>query len=101
MATCAVSGTILDPSGTAISSATVYARITQPTISGASVISPYTLSTVTDTSGNFTLTIQQSISVIFSVQYPIVGTEPMRTFTYTGNIPATTTASFTSVIVTE
>ncbi len=101
MATCAVSGTILDPSGTAITSVTVYARVTQPTLSGVSLITPLQISTATDASGNFTLTVQQSISVVFTVQYPAIGTEPKRLFSYTGNIPATATASFSSVIVVE
>jgi hypothetical protein len=101
MATCAVSGNILDPQGVAAVSATVFARVNQPVLSGTSVIDPFLVSAAVDASGNFTLTLQQSISVIFTVQYPIVGTESMRTFNYTGNIPATTTASFSNVIVIE
>lgn len=101
MATCAVSGNILDPSGTAMQSVTVYARVNQPAISSTSLITPLAVSAVTDASGNFTLTLQQSISVIFTVQYPPIGTEPQRLFNYTGNIPATATASFVNVVVVE
>lgn len=101
MATCAVSGTLLQPDGSVATSVTVAARIPNAVVSGTSVITPRIVSTVTDTSGNFVLTVQQSISVIFTVQYPIIGTEPMRVFNYTGNIPATATASFTNVIVIE
>lgn len=101
MATCAVSGSLVTPAGDAATSVTVYARVSQPCVVGSSMVSPLMVSATTDASGNFTLTLQQSISVIFTVQYPVIGTEPLRQFYYTGNIPATSTASFTSVIVQE
>jgi hypothetical protein len=101
MATCLVSGPLLDPSGTALTSVTIYARITNPTLSGTSLVTPFQLSVQTDSSGNFAMTLQQSISVIFTIQYPSIGTDPKRNAYYTGNIPATTTADFSSVIVTE
>lgn len=101
MATCAVSGTVLDPSGTAVTSVTVAARIDHSTLSGVNLIAPTRISTTTDSSGNFVLTIQQSISVIFTIQYPVVGTEPLRDLEYVATIPATTTASFSNIIVIE
>lgn len=101
MATCAVSGTFLDPSGTGILSVTVTARVPEPVVVGSTVIVPAEISASSDSSGNFVLTVQQSISVMFQVTYPIVGTEPMRVFNYTGEIPATATASFTNVVVVE
>jgi hypothetical protein len=101
MATCAVSGNILDPSGTAMTSLAVSARINQGTLSGTSLIMPLAISTTTNSSGNWTLTVQQSLSVIFTVQYPPVGTEPMRVENYTANIPAATSAQFSSIIVVE
>jgi hypothetical protein len=101
MATCAVSGNILDPSGTAITSVTILARVTSPVVNSGSLITPLVISTQSDSSGNFTLTIQQSISVIFTVQYPPTNTDPQRQYQYTGTIPATTTASFTNVITIE
>lgn len=101
MATCTVSGNALDIAGSAATTVTVSARVCSPQLLGTSLITPFQISSTTDASGNFTLTIQQSLSVIFTVQFPIVGTESMRLFTYTGNIPATTTASFSSCIVVE
>ncbi len=101
MATCAVSGSVLDIDGTPAMSVTVFARIPAPQVSGTSVLVPFEISSVADASGNFVMTIQQSISVIFTVQYPIVGTEALRIFNYAGTIPATTTASFSSIIVVE
>ena len=93
MATCAVSGTITDPAGNAITSVTVSARLLSPVVSGSSVLAPETQSTTTNSSGNFTLTLTQSISVVWTVSYPVVDTEPMRRLYYTGNIPASTMAS--------
>jgi len=101
MATCAVSGNILDPSGTAAASLEVSARVNQSSLSGTSLIVPAQLTTTTNSSGNWTLTIQQSLSVIFTVEYPPLGTEPMRVESFTANIPATTTASFSNLIVVE
>lgn len=101
MATCAVSGNILGADGAAVTSVTVTARVSQPVISGTSVIVPEELSVQTDSSGNFTITVQQSISVLFTIQYPVIATEPVRQYVYTANIPATTTAAFSSVIVIE
>lgn len=101
MATCAVSGNLIQPSGEVATSVSVIARVPVPVVSGTSVIAPFEIEAFSDASGNFVLTVQQSISVIFTVTYPIIGTEPMRTFNYTGNIPATTTADFTSCIVIE
>lgn len=101
MATCAVSGNLIDPSGAAVSSATVFARVNQPIISSSSVVTPVIVSAISDASGNFVLTLQQSISVIFTIQYPITGAEPVLRCSYTGNIPATTTASFVNVVVVE
>ncbi len=101
MATCAVSGNILDPSGTALVSLEVSARVNQSTLSGTSLIAPAQISTTTDSSGNWVLTVQQSLSVIFTVQYPPVGTEPMRVESLVANIPATATAAFSSIITVE
>lgn len=101
MATCAVSGNIIDPSGTALTSISVSARVNQSTLSSTSLVVPAEIETATDASGNWTLTVQQSLSVVFTVQYPPVGTEPMRIDCFTANIPATTTASFSNIIVIE
>lgn len=84
-----------------MSSVSVYARVLQPVFVGSTLVAPQEISTFTDASGNFVLTVQQSVSVVFTVQYPIVGTEPMRTFNYTGTIPADATADFSSVVVVE
>ncbi len=101
MATCAVSGNILDPSGTALVSLEVSARVNQSTLSGTSLIAPAQILTTTDSSGNWVLTVQQSLSVLFTVQYPPVGTEPMRVESFTANIPAAASAQFSSIVVVE
>ena len=101
MATCAVNGNIIDPSGTALTSISVSARINQSTISSTSLVVPVEISTATNSSGNWTLTVQQSISVLFTVTYPPVGTEPMRVENFTANIPAAASAQFSSIVVIE
>lgn len=101
MATCAVSGNIVSPSGVAMTSVGVSARVNQSTLSGTSLIVPAQILTATDSSGNWTLTVQQSLSVLFTVQYPPVGTEPMRVESFTATIPAAASAQFSSIVVTE
>lgn len=101
MASCTITGTLLDPSGLPVLGATVFARVPVPVVSGTSVITPVMVSAISDANGLFSLAVQQSISVIFTVQYPIIGTEPMRSVSYTGNIPPDVSASFTNVIVIE
>ena len=92
---------MLTPAGDPALSVSVSYRVSSPVVVGSTLITPFEDEVMVDASGNFLLTVQQSLSVIFTVVYPILGTEPMRQYTYTGNIPATETASFTDVIVVE
>jgi len=101
MPTCAVSGRILDAAGAAIASLEVSARVVSPQIVGTSLVVPALVMAETNASGNFVLTVEQAVSVIFTVCYPPVGTEPKRSLNYSGTIPATSTADFTSVVVNE
>lgn len=101
MATCAVSGKFIQPDGSAATSVTVEARVLGPVVSGTDLVVPEIIEASSNASGEFTLTVQQSLTVVFTVTYPIVGSEPTRTYQYTGTIPAATTASFTNVITIE
>lgn len=101
MATCAVNGNILSPAGVAMTSLVVSARVNQSTLSGTSFVVPAQILTATDSSGNWTLTVQQSLSVLFTVQYPPVGTEPMRIESFTATIPAAASAQFSTIVVVE
>jgi hypothetical protein len=101
MPTCLVSGSVRELDSTAGLSVTVYATINQPVVLGSSLYMPTQLSVQANSSGNFSMTLEQSLSVLFTVQFPILGTEVLRQFKYVGNIPATTTANFTSIIVIE
>lgn len=101
MAICLVSGTILDPSGAAVTSATVYARLVAPTVLGSTLVTPFEVSAATNASGNFSITVQQSLTVIFTVKYPDSASDPVRTYNYTGTIPGAATATFTSIITVE
>ena len=102
MATCLVSGNFSLPDGNATSSVTVAVRVPNPQlVSTTGIITPASLSVSADASGNFSITVQQSLNVIFTVSYPVIGTEPMRQFTYTAAIPAAATASFNNIITVE
>lgn len=101
MATCAVNGNIISPAGSVMTSLVVSARINQSTLSGTSLVVPAQISTTSDSSGNWVLTVQQSLSVLFTVQYPPVGLEPMRVESFTATIPAAASAQFSSIVVVE
>lgn len=103
MPTCLVSGNLLAPSGSAASSVTVVARVLSPVVNTtqSTVVVPSEVSSAIDASGNFSMTLEQGISVVFSIMYPITGTEPMRSVTYTATVPAQASAQFTNIITQE
>lgn len=101
MATCSVIGQIVDEAGVAIENASVRARTLRETVVGNAFVSPTEVAATTDASGNFTLTVQQSLSVLFVVDFPMGTGEPRRSLSYSGTIPATASASFTSIIIVE
>lgn len=101
MATCAISGNLLNAAGEALVSADVYARVSNPVVSGSSIVTPERISTTTNSSGDFTLTLQQSISVLVTVQYPITDSDSKKLLEFVANVPAAATATFSSIIVTE
>jgi hypothetical protein len=101
MATCAVSGNIISPAGAVVVSTTVEARVNQGTFSSTSLVMPLVIGTTTDSSGNWVLTVQQSLTVMFTVSYPPTDTDPVRKQVFTATIPATTTASFSSIVASE
>ena len=102
MANCTVTGKLLDATSAFIPSVTVTARLAAPVISGTSLVMPDVITATTSTiDGSFTLNLLQSISVLYQVQFPPTGTEPLRIVNYVGNIPATTTANFTDTLVIE
>lgn len=100
MATCAVSGTLKDPSETVISGATVRANLVRPVFVSTSLLMPAEVLTTSDSSGNFTLNLSQSLGYIVSIEYPPSALESSRRYNYTITTPATTTANL-STLATE
>ncbi len=101
MATCSIIGQIVNEAGSAIENATISARTLRETVVGNAFVAPAEVNTTTDASGNFVLTVQHSLSVLFVVTYPMGTGEPRRSLSYSADIPATASASFTSIIVVE
>lgn len=98
MATCVVSGTIVDASENGIQNAVVKAKLLTPTFTGAgSTLVPSEVSTTTDLSGNFTLTLSQSQNFVVSIDYPPNSTDSSHRVNYTVVTPATGTASFSAI----
>ncbi len=101
MADCLVLGTIIDEAGAAVENATIRARTLRETIIGNNFIAPVEVVATTDSSGNFTLTVQQSLSVLFVINYPTGIGEPRRSLNYSADVPAQASVQFTSIIVVE
>lgn len=98
MANCAVSGTFLDSSNTAISGATVSFTIEQPVLdASARLLLPKTISTTTASDGTWTLSLAQQISGIVTLKLAINNTSPTTDYNFSIITPATTTATFQSV----
>lgn len=99
MATCAVSGTLMDPSETAISGATVRFTIQTPNFNGSTInfFAPKEITTTTASNGTWTLNISQGMSGVISFDYPPNSTDSTRRINYSVVIPAASTASFESI----
>ncbi len=104
--TCTVSGTIKDPSATAIPSVIVRAYIPSPFFhADGTWIAAYELSTTTDSNGAWSLTLMETttitktITITFDYSSSSVSASHKRK-EYTVIVPATATANF-SAIATE
>lgn len=103
MATCTVSGTLKDITETGIIGATVRAFSTGPFTSGTNYITNGTVSTTTDSSGNWSLVLTQTagLSPVRNITIEFIyndgGSGTVRE-SYPVTIPATSTATFTSLI---
>jgi len=98
MATCTVSGSILDISEDAVEDVIVRAKILNPVELGTlSLMSPAIVKTTTDSSGDWSLVISQGLKVeiIFIIPNGDTGTELVS---YSITIPAASTAEFNSLI---
>jgi hypothetical protein len=101
MATCAVTGQLIGTDGVGIANATIRVRPVGGQFFGNAMLVPHAQSVTVDASGNFTLTLQQSLQVICSIQYPPNDTDAYKEITMALSVPATTTADFSSIVVTE
>lgn len=95
MAICTVSGKLVDASSTAISGATVTFNIQQPILSA----DPVEGSTTTATDGTWSLDLQQGLSGVFTIPIsPSPATKKIY-YRFNVNIPNTSTATFSSILV--
>lgn len=100
MATCSISGNIVDSTGTGISGATIELRVITPQFDAANnLVVPYVSTVTTNASGVFTLTADQGISAIVTIDYPPNGTDSIRRYSYSVTIPSTSSATFASLAV--
>lgn len=100
MATCTVSGVVKDVSETAVQSASVRAKIVTPFFSTTIHIVPKEISTTTDTSGAWSLSLNQGSQCIVTIEYPPNTTDSKLRYSYSITVPATSTANF-STLATE
>lgn len=98
MATCTITGTITDPTGTAISGAMVELRVTTPQFDATNnLVVPYVSTVTTSASGAFILTASQGISAVVTIDYPPNATDSIRRYSYSIVVPSYTTATFYSL----
>lgn len=102
-ATCVVSGTILNSSGVAVENASIKAYITTPFFVSNEYITPVTVSTTSDSSGNWSLTLVRTATlsptrtVTLVIEYPDGVADKKRT-EYTITVPNSATASFSNLV---
>jgi hypothetical protein len=96
--TCTVSGTIYGPNGSALSGVEVEAYIDQPFFHGdGTLIADYKLSTTTDSTGAWSLTLIETTSVTktmnVAIKFPL-GSGELHRKQYQITVPASGTANF-------
>ena len=100
MATCVVSGTLLDPSETAISGATVSFKIDNAYANSSSTnfFAPKTVSTTTASDGTWSLTLSRGISGVIQIDYTADSYSPARRLSFSVVVPAAATSSFNTLV---
>lgn len=95
MATCAVSGTLLDLGGGAIIGATVRFSSASPTLDASfSLLMPKEVRTTTDASGVWTLNLVQGMSGDIIIEYPPNSTDSTLPYYFSIVVPSQSTADF-------
>jgi len=100
MALCAVSGVIKDASETALSGVVVEARPINPYFNSTTQIVPKTVTTTTDASGIWSLSLSQTGTFTVTIMYPPNDVDSARRYNYTITVPAASSANF-STLATE
>lgn len=95
MATCVVSGKLLDPSGTALPSIPVMFNIQTPILTAE----PFQGSTTTAVDGSWSLSLQQGLSGVFTIDIQTDRLSRAVVYRFNANIPAASTATFSSTLV--
>lgn len=95
MASCTVSGTVLDAGGSAISNVTVIFNIQTPTTTN----DPAQVSTTTATNGTWSLDCGRGLSGIFTLMIRSSNTSGAVPYRFNANIPNAASATFASVVV--
>lgn len=98
MASCSVTGTLQDPSGTALNGVVLRFAIVTPQIIAGALIMPAQVSATTDSSGNFSLSLAQTISGTLIIEYPPTSGDAIRRYEYAIVVPATSSATLASLI---
>lgn len=99
MATCTLSGTLVDPSETAVSGATIVFKISNAYANGSATkfFVPKDLSTTSASDGTWSLTLSQGISGIISIDYTKSNIAASNKLNYSIVVPATSTAVFNTL----
>lgn len=97
MANCVVSGTFINPQGTAISGATVRFNLQTPVLdSTGNLLMPKEVTTTTAVDGTWSLSLIQSIAGNLTLDLNPTTNAPVIRYNFSLVIPATTTATFAS-----
>jgi len=103
MASCVVTGVLKDLGNLPVAGADITAKVLLPVVlsDNITIIPPKETEVSTDASGNFTMTLEQTVPVLFMINYPPTATDARRSVAYSALIPATATANFAAVIILE
>ena len=100
MATCTITGSVLDASETAISGATIRARIVTPVFSSTNLVVPKEVTTTSAADGSWSLSLSRNCSAIVTIEYPPNSTDSARKLNYYISVPNSASSAF-STLATE
>ena len=102
MATCAVTGKILDSTETGLLSVQVCVRpLTGLSLDATTLIAPKESRVATNASGDFTLTLSQNQTYSCRILYPPNATDSAKELHYTLSVPVATTANFNTIVMVD